>query len=124
MTAGGITIGVPIFVGGGSATVSLAILMFIATFTAGFVTAMDEYDGWEYLDKWLAEEWPKVEKDITDWFADVEAEYKSITSYRATDDPNFNKKNRTDENKVKVVSFTNYEKWSKSVGSSTFLQEE
>ena len=64
------------FVGGATGTVTIAVTMFILTFTAGFVAAMDEYDGWEYLDKWLAEEWPKVEKDITDWFNDVEEEYK------------------------------------------------
>ena len=119
---GGIVVGVPVFIGSVGLTIAGAAGLGFATFTAGFIAAMEEYDGWTAIEEWWNEEYPKWEKDISDWFNDANDEYKSITSYRATDDPNFNKTKRTDENKEKVVSFTNFDKWSTNSGSSTFLE--
>ena len=121
LTAGGIAIGVPAFLGGGTLTFGLAGSLFLGTFIAGFVTAMEEYDGWTWLENWFNEEWPKLELEITNFFATLQEEYKEISSYRATDDANFSGA-KTGE--VKVNSPTNYSKWSVSIGPSTFLDQE
>ena len=122
---GGIVVGVPVFVGAIGAVFAMAGGLGFATFLAGTITAMEYYDGWTAVEEWWNEEYPKWEAEIMAYLNEAEQEYKAVTSYRATDDPNFNQKKREDPNvhEEKVVSFTNYEKWSSNIGSSTFLEQ-